>query len=287
MDMDHLGFQSDQVAKAIELLKSARARGDKIAISFTGNVISSGLRKYICELVKRNIVSSITTSGSGVEEDIIKSFGDYDSVEFMSDSRDLIARKLCRIGNLAVSESLYAALDDFLSNNYHDAFCSEFCDQTPGSIAKILAQKIGDDNSFLYWAHKNNIDVFCPTFHDGAIGDFLTKFRKKNPQHRIDYIYENIKLSDSLACMPKCGVIIVGGGTSKHFTLNCSIPRGGFDWGVIVSTAIPYDGSDSGGDCEEAKTWGKFKVSANNVSIYSEATLVFPTLVEDGLLYAI
>lgn len=280
MHYQNYGFQSQQVHKAIELIKKKILDGNKIVLACTGNIISSNLRELICELVKDNKINVLITSGAGIEEDIIKTFGNYSETDFDINSSNLIEKKLYRIGNLAVSHTLYNKFYDFLKENYSSAIKNSQCDQTPGEIAKQLAYIRDNGESILYWAYQNNINIFCPTFHDGAFGDFFVEYREEFVEYRIDFLLENVKLTRLLSSYEKCGIIILGGGTSKHFALNNSILRGGYDWSVVITTAIPYDGSDSGGNSEEAKTWGKLKLEGESVHIFSDATLVFPFIVK-------
>lgn len=284
MDYKNYGFQSNQVHQAIKLIRKRVSKGDKIVLAYTGNIISSNLRKLICTLVKEKKINALITSGAGIEEDIIKTFGDYTKTKFDISSNTLIKKKLYRIGNLAVSHTLYNKFYNFLKENYSLIIKNPQCDQTPGEIAKLLANLINNDESILYWAYHNNIDVFCPTFHDGAFGDFFVEYREQFSDYRIDFLLENVKLTRLLSSFDRCGIIILGGGTSKHFALNNSVIRGGYDWSVIISTAIPYDGSDSGGNSEEAKTWGKLKVKGKSIHIFSDATLTFPSIVNEAFL---
>lgn len=280
--MKSYGFQSDQVFKAINLINTAVNGHDKIVLAFTGNMISCDLREIICELCRTQKIDAIVTNGAGLEEDLIKTFGNYQRTEFNVSNKELIKGKLYRIGNLAVSHDLYECFEDFLKLRYSDAISDKSCDQTPGSIAKILASFRMDQDSFLFWAHKNNIPVYCPTFHDGAFGDFFVEYRQNFPNYRVDFLLENVKLTKQLNEYEKCGVIVLGGGTSKHFALNNSISRNGYDWNITISTAIPYDGSDSGGDASEARSWGKLRPEGQTVHVFAEATLAFPSIASKG-----
>ena len=71
----------------------------------------------------------------------------------------------------------------------------------------------------------------------------------------------------------------MGGGISKHFALNANIFREGFDYVVYINTAQEFDGSDSGAEPEEAKSWGKISANANTVKVFGDATILFPLLV--------
>ncbi len=56
-----LGFQASQLSKACELLKKAKKDGAKIFLTFTSNMVSSGLREVFASLVKHGVVDCIIT----------------------------------------------------------------------------------------------------------------------------------------------------------------------------------------------------------------------------------
>ena len=72
---------------------------------------------------------------------------------------------------------------------------------------------------------------------------------------------------------------MLGGGIAKHYVLNANIFKDGLDYAVYITTAGFYDGSDSGGNQEEAISWNKISANAPCAKVYAEATLVFPLLV--------
>jgi len=51
------------------------------------------------------------------------------------------------------------------------------------------------------------------------------------------------------------------------------------DYTVYVSTAIEEDGSLSGARPREAVSWGKINQKAKFVSIFGDATIIFPLLI--------
>ena len=56
-----------------------------------------------------------------------------------------------------------------------------------------------------------------------------------------------------------------------------STQRNGADYAVFVNTAQEFDGSDSGARPDEAVSWGKIKVDARPVKVYT-TVLVFVAL---------
>jgi len=54
-----------------------------------------------------------------------------------------------------------------------------------------LGKEINHEDSVYYWAHKNNIPVFCPALTDGSLGDMLYFHSYKNPGLVLDIIQGN------------------------------------------------------------------------------------------------
>ena len=131
----------------------------------------------------------------------------------------------------------------------------------------------------MYWAAKNDVPGYCPGLQDCSLGDLFYFFKKKHPGFSIDFFTDHKKLVDYCLNQEKVGAIVLGGGAAKHFLLNANILREGLDYAVYLTTAHEFDGSDSGGNQEEAITWGKIKTNAPTAKIKAEFTITFPLLV--------
>ncbi|KAM0824131.1 hypothetical protein ACQ4PT_070412 [Festuca glaucescens] len=100
---------------------------------------------------------------------------------------------------------------------------------TPSKVIARLGKEINDESSYLYWAHKNNIPVYCPALTDGSIGDMLFCHAVRNPGLIID-IVQDVKLmnGEAIDATPrKTGAIILGGGLPKHHICNANMLRNG------------------------------------------------------------
>ena len=109
---------------------------------------------------------------------------------------------------------------------------------------------------------------------------YFNNFR--NPGLTLDLIGDIRALNDiALRCrVPrKTGMIILGGGVSKHHICNANLMRNGADFSVFVSTAQEFDGCDSGAKPDEAVSWGKIRLDAKPVKVHGDATIIFPLLV--------
>jgi deoxyhypusine synthase len=277
------GFQASNLGCAIELVNELIADRAPLYLSFTGNIVSSGLREVVTFLVKHRYVTGIVTTASGIEEDAIKSLGSFELDRFDTAGGDLLERGRYRIGNILVPRSLYATFEGFLQPMFARACArrvSGLPPMTPSELIAEIGHGLEDEASFLCWAARNEVPVYCPGFTDGAIGDSLVTYLRHNSSLWIDVVRDHRELVDEVNHhQSRIGAIVLGGGISKHYLLNASFFRGGFDAIVRISTAIEHDGSDSGGNAEEAISWMKLRTKGSYVSVFGEATLVFPLLV--------
>lgn len=160
---------------------------------------------------------------------------------------------------------------------------------TPSKLINILGKEIGmtdkGKDSVYYWCFKNNIPVFCPALMDGSLGDMIYFFKSKNRDFKIDITDDAWELNNTTIGKKKTGMIVLGGGVVKHSICNANLYRNGADYAVYVNSFQEFDGSDSGANCEEAKSWGKIKgcnektgEKSESVKVTGDATIVFPII---------
>ena len=282
------GLQASELSHAIEVARMMVREKCTIFLSFTSNVISSGLREVITWLVKHQKVGVLSTSAGGVEEDAIKAFSPFRLGTFFANGETLFDAGIGRIGNIYTTATHYSYFEQFMQTVF-DALLAEQKElgrpSTPTDVARMIAIQLeknpsyDHNTSYLYWAWKNNIPVFCPGIVDGSIGDLIYFYKHAHPDFVIDVARDNQKIIDIVLNAKKTAGIVLGGGISKHYILNANIFREGFDYTVYISTAQSYDGSDSGGSPDEAVSWAKIKIHTPRVKVYSDVSLAFPLLV--------
>ena len=291
----NMGFQGSNLGKAFNILRKMleEKKEGKLSIwmSFTGNMISSGNREIITYLVKNKLIDGITTTAASLEEDIIKCIKPFHLGTFDIKGEFLLDESIGRIVNILAPMDRYLYFERFF-NDFFKKLLKEFkgipCTyEVSREMGKYIKQhkltKKNYNKSFLHWAAKNNVPVFCPGITDGAMGDLTTFFKRKNPKFAIDVTKDNFTLTNLLQNTPKAGCIVLGGGIAKHFLLNSAIFREGFEYSIYITTANEFDGSDSGGNQEEAISWAKIKPNASRVKVVADATLIFPLLIAGAL----
>lgn len=293
--MRNMGYQATSLSKACDIIDQMRSweGEDKegnpakttIFLGYTSNLISSGLRSTLKYLVKHKLVSCLVTTAGGVEEDLIKCLGTTYMGDFTLRGETLREQGLNRIGNLLVPNDNYCKFEEWvvpiLDTMLEEQEGEEKAHWTPSKVIDRLGKEINDEDSVLYWCHKNEIPVFCPALTDGSLGDMLFFHTfKASPQQLIVDIVGDIRRINSMAMeATRAGMIILGGGVVKHHIANACLMRNGADYAVYVNTGQEFDGSDAGARPDEAVSWGKIKADAQHIKVYADATIVFPLMV--------
>ncbi|KAK5166166.1 Deoxyhypusine synthase [Saxophila tyrrhenica] len=294
--MGSMGFQATSIGQAAKIVDGMRTWRDPetgskttIFLGYTSNLISSGLRETLRWLVQHNHVSAIVTTAGGVEEDLIKCLAPTYLGTFSASGAALREQGMNRIGNLFVPNSNYQAFEDWLIPILDAMLAEQEASKaseeplvwTPSTIIARLGREINDPCSVYYWAHRNNIPVFCPALTDGSLGDMLYfhTFRASPLHLSIDIVRDIRRINDIAIKAKRTGMIVLGGGVVKHHIANANLMRNGADSAVFVNTGNEFDGSDAGARPDEAISWGKIRVGGESVKVYGEATIVFPLIV--------
>nr|CAG28996.1 homospermidine synthase [Petasites hybridus] len=258
----------------------------KVFLGFTSNLISSGVRETIRYLAQHRMVDVIVTTTGGIEEDFIKCLASTYKGKFSLPGADLRSKGLNRIGNLLVPNGNYCKFEDWIIPIFDQMLKEQKTKNvlwTPSKIIARLGKEINNESSYLYWAYRNNIPVFCPALTDGSLGDMFYFHSVTNPGLVVDIVQDVIAMDNEAvhASPQKTGIIILGGGLPKHHICNANMMRNGADYAVFINTAQEYDGSDSGARPDEAVSWGKISSSGKAVKVHCDATIAFPLLVAE------
>ena len=277
-----LGFQATNLGIAVDIIRRMKKDKATIFLTFTSNMVSSGLREIFAYLVRNRLVDVIVTSVGSIEEDLMKSKRPFLLGSFDMSDIELHKRGINRIGNIFVPNKNYEELEDMLMPFFAQLLKKQKDTGkmiSPRELIHELGKTINDKNSILCWASKNSIPIFCPAITDGALGLNLYFFKQKHPEFGIDVTADMNEIAKIVLNSGKAGGIILGGGVAKHYTIGVNILREGLDYGVYVTTAGEGDGSLSGARPKEAKSWGKLKEEANSVTVEGDATIIFPLIV--------
>ena len=277
---DSWGFTAGKVALGIKILeKMVKDRNCIKFLSFTANLVATGIRGVLRELVKRRLVDVIITTCGALDHDVARCWRNYYRGDFFIDDRLLHETGINRLGNVLVPNESYGQIIEekmnFLLESLRNEGLNEFSTR---ELCKEIGKRICNESSILYWAWKNNIPVYVPGITDGAVGYQLWLFSQDH-KIKIDLLRDEQELNNLIFEAKKTGALIIGGGISKHHVIWWNQFKEGLDYAVYLSTAVEWDGSLSGARPREAISWGKIKGDADRVMIEGDATVILPIMV--------
>ncbi|MBU4242189.1 MAG: deoxyhypusine synthase family protein, partial [Nanoarchaeota archaeon] len=253
--LGNVGFQSIELKKAVDTIVKMKKDGAKIFLTFTSNMVTSGLRGFFAQLIKLKMADMVVTTVGAIEEDIMKAKGENFVIgDFNSDDIELHEKGINRVGNLYIKNESYCRFEDVIKPMLKELYSKKV--RWPVSeMLNELGKKLDDENSILYQASKNNVPIFCPAITDGALGFHLFMFQQDNDDFVVDVVKDFANILYSISQDDKKGIISLGGSVSKHHAILAGVLNGGMDYAVYLTTARHTSGSMSGATTNEAKSW--------------------------------
>ena len=270
------GFSAKNLALGVDILEKMLKDKDSLNfLSFPADIISTGLRGVIKDMVKKKWFSLLITTCGTLDHDLARSFKDYYQGSFDVDDAELHRKGINRIGNVFVPNESYGIIIEDKMQKWLKEIYSERKEFSTQEFCWEIGKRLKDD-SILYWAWKNSIPVIVPGITDGAVGYQLWQFYQLHKDLKIDLLKDEQLLNDLTWRAKHSGALVIGGGISKHHTIWWAQFAKGLDSAVYITTAQEYDGSLSGARTREAISWGKLKEKAKHVTIDGDATIILP-----------
>ena len=274
------GFTAGKLATGVNILeRMEKEKNCTKFLSFTGNLVATGTRGILKQLVKNRLVDVVITTCGTIDHDIARSWKEYYKGSFVMNDAKLRQQGINRLGNVLVPDDSYGVIIEKKIQNLLQTIWNEGTREiTSSSFCREIGKRVCNETSILHWASKNNIPVFVPGITDGAVGYQMWLFSQDHDL-RLSLLKDSGQLNDIVYNAKKTGALLIGGGISKHHTLWWNQFREGLDYAVYISTADEWDGSLSGARPREAVSWGKISDKARRVMIEGDASLILPLMV--------
>ena len=226
---------------------------------------------------------ALVVSSGALDEDITRAKMPYLQGTFEADDSELGRKGINRMGSIFVPNECYEYLEEKVTNVLTEIYAGEGSKEFSATeIIRQIGLHLDTENSFVYHAARNGIPIFCPGITDGALGLQLAFFQQTRPDFKVNELKSALEAVDFAMTAKgkgKVGAIILGGGIAKHHTIISNILGGGLDYAIYINSSSPYHGSLSGATTSEAKSWGKISGNAMDVTIYGDASVIFPLLI--------
>ena len=256
-----IGFQASTLGYIIENVKNVYTNrlndrnSNHIMMSICGSMIRSELGNILSRVILSDGVDAIAISAEALDQDLFR--------VFINTKMKTIIELLRPIWYSLRHQ--WIAITDLLH-----------------MIGEQLIQLQGlqvVNISILASASKNNTIVYCPGISSSKLVNALIDLEDCP---KIDSVKDVEKLCMSTIRAresdKKLVVLIFGGGIAKHHIMNSQIFANGADIAIYVNNGMDYDGSDSGGNTEEAKSWGKINSDGIALKLWGDVSIVLPIL---------
>lgn len=280
------GFSARELTRGVELL--ARMLDDEemaLFLSFPADVVATGLRGVLHELVADGHVDAVVTTCGTLDHDLARFDRPYYHGAWELDDVELAKRGEYRLGNLVIPQANYGPV---VERRVQKLLRRKWKEGMRSIAGRDLVWALGEElpkgaPALVRAAFDRQVPFFIPGITDGAVGSQLWLFSQMHREFKVDVLADEQYLSDLIYGAKRTGALMLGGGISKHHTIWWNQFRGGLDAAVYVTTAVEWDGSLSGARTREAVSWGKVKPRAPHVTIEGDITVVLPLMLGAAL----
>lgn len=270
------GFMARNLGVSVDILKEFINEKDCLKfLSFPADIISTGTRGIIKEMVKNKMFDVLITTCGTLDHDLARSFKDYYQGSFNLDDKELYKKQMHRLGNVVIPIDSYGVIIEEKTKEFLKEIIKSRKDISTYELCWEIGEKINNEDSILYWAWKNKIPVIIPGITDGSVGYNIWEMTQ-NKDFKFDLLKDETLISELVWNSKKRAALILGGGISKHHVIWWNQFKDGLDYAVYITTAQEYDGSLSGAQPREAISWGKLNEKAKYVTVYGDVTIILP-----------
>ena len=245
-------------------------------MAIAGPMVPGGLRQLVSDLVSDRRIHALIMTGANVTHDLMEALGHRHEIGVeTSDDQKLSKHGLHRIYDIYVSQRAIEAVEKFAYKSVSKIDEEKRRNIAPWELLREIGSQLRDPSSILRNASQRNVPVFCPGLHDSMFGTNLWTFGQLNTL-QLNPMRDFSRIVEMTYESKKIGLIILGGGMPKHFSLLANTFRGGLEAAVQFTMDRPEPGGLSGAPLEEAVSWGKIKPGSRTATVIGDATTLFP-----------
>ncbi|MCM2266233.1 MAG: deoxyhypusine synthase [Elusimicrobiales bacterium] len=289
--MGDMAFTARDLARAARIYdKMLSDRNCSVILTLAGSLFSAGLKKVVVDLVRRNMVDAIVSTGAiMVDQDFFEGLGfrHYKGTAHNIDDNELRELKIDRIYDTFIDEDELRVCDqttrkiaDSLEPRPYSS--REFLEE----MGRYLSKHGKTKDSVVLAAYEKRVPIFVPAFSDCSAGFGMVEHQWNNPAKHMsmDSAKDFLELTRLKIEARDTGLLMIGGGVPKNFVQDTVVAADILGeaapmhkYAVQVTVADVRDGALSSSTLKEASSWGKVE-TVHEQMVYSEATLAFPLI---------
>ena len=289
------GFNARRLAEGADLYRRMIEDGATICLTVAGAMTPIGMSGVFTSLMERGFVDFIISTGANLYHDLHRPY-DHPMTQghFEADDNQLAEDGVARIYDVFIEDeaTLFATdraiLDAMRGIDPGKPFSTATLHKALGE--RVLKTAPAPQKSFMAAAAKCDVPIFTPAPGDSGVGlNLMIPHLYHRPVH-LNPLLDVIESTAIVRDAERNGVVEIGGGSPKNFYMQTQPAlqqflkdesHEGHDYVLQLTTDSPQWGGLSGATLSEARSWGKVKDAlANNVIVYSCASLTFPLIAQ-------
>jgi len=180
------GFMAKNLAVSVDILKEFVKEKDCLKfLSFPADIISTGTRGIIKEMVKNKMFDVLITTCGTLDHDLARSFKDYYQGSFSLDDKELYKKQMHRLGNVVIPIDSYGVIIEEKIKKFLGGIIKDKKDISTHELCWEIGKRINNEDSILYWAWKNKIPMIIPGITDGSVGYNIWEMAQGNGTSKV------------------------------------------------------------------------------------------------------
>jgi deoxyhypusine synthase len=191
------GFMAGHLYRAVEILREGIPKSSLRVLTFTGNLVSTGLRGVLADMIKEGLFNIVITTTGALDHDIARAMGGkYLKGYFEADDIELHERGVHRLGNIFIPVGDYGPKVEAFARRLLEKAVEQGEEWAISDLLKLAGSMIDDDRSILRAAYESGAEMFVPGWPDGAFGTALfTESQRLGRRFIVDYFRDMKKLA--------------------------------------------------------------------------------------------
>ncbi|MFC4988792.1 deoxyhypusine synthase [Saliphagus infecundisoli] len=287
------GLGATDLHEAVSITEAMFDDDVSVFFGLAGAMAPSGMRRIVSDLIRDGYVDVLVTTGATLTHDSIEAIGGkHHHGEVCSEGKTerehdeaLREEGVDRIYNVYLPQEHFAEFESHLrSEVFPEAEGTVSIEELTRELGRANAavndrEDVAEDPGIAAAAYEHDVPIYCPAIQDSVLGLQAWIYSQTNDL-TLDALGDMTSLTDRAFEAEEAGAFVVGGGVPKNFTLQTMlVTPGAYDYGVQLTMDPPRTGGLSGATLDEARSWGKFEKTAENVSVYADATITLPLVV--------
>ncbi len=286
------GIGAADLHEATDVAASMFEDDTTVFFGLAGAMVPTGMRQIVADLIHDGYIDVLVTTGANLTHDAIEAIGGkhhHGRVHGEGTEREhdetLRDEGVDRIYNVYLPQEHFALFETHLREEVFPVF------EEPVSI-RAFTRKLGEANAAVNErenieeapgiaavAAEHDVPIYVPAIQDSVLG-LQAWLRSQVDPFSLDALADMSELNDIAYEADSTGAFVVGGGVPKNYVLQTMlVTPGAYDYGVQLTMDPPQTGGLSGATLDEARSWGKLKKDARNVSVYADATITLPLVI--------